>query len=128
MSARLSTAHHVILAGTVALAASLAATAAFAEGDNWRRKAIDAEQQKEQAAIEQGRYNGGLTRREYRGLVNEQQRIADLERKAKEDGYVSRREFRDIRQAQAEANQHINQEANDGQVSFWRRWLYRSRY
>jgi hypothetical protein len=128
MSARLSTTNHVILAGTVALAASLAATAAFAEGDNWRRKLIDAEQQKEQAAIEQGRYTGSLTRREYRGLLSEQQRIADLERKAKEDGYVSRREFRDIRQAQEQANQHITQEANDGQVSFWRRWLYRSRY
>jgi hypothetical protein len=128
MSARISTAQHIILSGTVAMAASLVATVAFAEGDNWRRKLIDAEQQKEQAAIEQGRYNGGLTRREYRGLLAEQERIADLERKAKEDGYVSKREFRDIRQAQSEANQRIAQEANDGQVSLWRRWLYRSRY
>lgn len=122
------TARKFILTTSLILAAAAVTTPALAEGDNWRRKAIDSEQSREKSTIEQGRYSGELTRREYRQLVNEQQRIADIEKKAQADGYVSRREFREIREAQAEASQHIKQETSDGQVSFWRRWLYRSRY
>lgn len=121
-------ARKIISTTTLILAVAAIATPALAEGDSWRRKAIDTEQWKEKSTIEQGRYNGELTRREYRQLLSEQQRIADLEKKAQSDGYVSRREFREIREAQGDASKHINQEAKDGQVSFWRRWLYRSRY
>jgi hypothetical protein len=122
------TARKSILTTTLVLAAAALATPVLAEGDDWRRKAIDTEQWKEKSAIEQGRYSGDLTRREYRQLVNEQQRIADLEKKAQADGYISRREFREIREAQSDAGKHIEHETKDGQVSFWRRWLYRSRY
>lgn len=122
------TARKSILTTTLILAAAALVTPVLAEGDSWRRKAIDTEQWKEKSAIEQGRYEGGLTRREYRQLLTEQQRIADLEKKAQSDGYLSRREFREIREAQADAGKHIEQETKDGQVSFWRRWLYRSRY
>lgn len=126
MSARLSTARHLILTGSVALATAFVATGAFADDD--RKAAIERMHAREAAAIEQGRYNGSLTRREYRELLAEQARLAEMERKAKADGHISRREFREIREAHAEANRHIAAETSDGQISFWRRWLYRSRY
>jgi hypothetical protein len=116
------------LISSLLVAASVLATPAAAEGDNWRRKAIDTEQWRENAAIEQGRYKGDLTRREYRQLKAEQERIAAMEKKAYEDGYVSRREFREIREAQADASKHIREETSDGQKSFWRRWLYLNRF
>jgi hypothetical protein len=116
-----------ILTGSIILAAAAFSTTAFAD-ESWRKQQIDEVQAREAAAIEQGRYKGDLTRREYRELLAEQARIANLERKAKEDGYVSRREYREIKEAQSSAARHIDSETSDGQVSFWRRWLYRSRY
>jgi uncharacterized membrane protein YebE (DUF533 family) len=101
---------------------------ALAAGDSWRQKQIDETQAREAGQIEAGRYKGDLTRREYRDLLAEQNRIAEMERKAKADGYVSKREFREIREAQVNASQHIKSESTDGQVSFWRKWLYNSRY
>jgi Spy/CpxP family protein refolding chaperone len=89
---------------------------------------IDRTQAAQREAIEQGRYSGQLTRREYRGLLNEQQKIEDLERRAKADGHISRREFEEIRKAQAAAGAHIKDDASNGKVSLWRKWLYRSRY
>jgi hypothetical protein len=114
----------IILASTLILAS---AGAASAGGDTWRQRAIDDVQAREARQIEDGRYNGNLTRREYRQLQGEQARIADLERQAKSDGYVSKREFRAIRDAQADASDHIKSESTDGQKSFWRRWLYQTR-
>jgi hypothetical protein len=92
-----------------------------------RQRAIDEVQAREARQIEDGRYKGDLTRREYRQLQMEQARIADLERQAKADGHISRREFREIREAQANAADHIKAESSDGQKSFWRRWLYQTR-
>jgi hypothetical protein len=116
-----------ILTGSVVLAAVALANPAFADEAS-RRKQIDEIQAREAAAIEQGRYKGDLTRREYRELLSEQAHVAALEKKAKEDGYVSRREYREIKDAQINAAKHIDSESSDGQVSFWRRWLYRHRY
>ncbi len=113
----------VLLASVLAIAGAAAAAA-----DHGRAERIDEDQAKQSSAIETGRYNGGLTRREYRELQAEQARIRDLEARAKADGHVSRQEFREIRDAQTNADQHIKAEADDGQISFWRRWLYRSRY
>ena len=75
-----------------------------------------------------GRSSGDLTLREYRQLQNEQARIAEMERAAKADGHVSRREYRRIHDAQMEAYRHVDQEAHDGQISYWRRWFRRSSY
>ncbi len=107
-----------------AAALVISATSAFAYGED----TIDANQDVQKNRIEQGRYSGQLTRREYRQLLAEQARIAELERAAKADGRMSWREYRDIHEAQNEAYRHINAENQDGQVSFWRRWFYSSRY
>lgn len=114
------------LVSTILIASAALATGAAADHPD-RQRAIDSEQSRENAAIESGRYSGELTRREYRQLKTEQERIAALERKAQVDGYVSRREFREIREAQADASRQINNETQDGQKSFWRRWLYLNR-
>jgi uncharacterized membrane protein YebE (DUF533 family) len=108
-----------LIAGTAGLAQ--------ADGDTWRQRQIDATEAREAAAIEKGRYQGELTRREYRDLLAEQQRIAQMERAAKADGYISRQEFRDIRHAQAHADRHIAEESHDRQKSWWRRFLYLNR-
>ena len=109
------------------LAATLA-TAGTASADEAGRRArlneIDRQQARE---VETGRYQGELTRQEYRQLQSERARIAELERKAKADGYVSRKEFREIREAQDAAERHIQSETHDGQKSWWRRWLYQTR-
>jgi uncharacterized membrane protein YebE (DUF533 family) len=114
----------------IALAAPLllVAGATAASADHDRVKSIDTDQWKQNRQIEDGRYNGSLTRREYRELLAEQERIKRMEAAALADGHISRREYRDIREAQAEAGRHIQAEESDGQISFWRRWLYRSRY
>jgi hypothetical protein len=78
--------------------------------------------------IENARLKGELTRKKYRALLAEQARIAEMEREAKADGHVSVREFNKIHDVQISAYRHVKQESSDGEVSFWRRWLYRNRY
>ena len=91
-------ARHIILA--TSLVAATLATAGTASADEASRRArlleIDRQQARE---TEQGRYNGELTRREYRELNAEAARINELERRAASDGYISRREFKEIREA-----------------------------
>jgi uncharacterized membrane protein YebE (DUF533 family) len=106
-----------------AAAMGLTASGALAYGT----KTIDANEAVQAQRIEQGRYSGELTRREYRALKTEQARIQDLESRAKADGHVSRREYNRIHDAQINAYSNIKSETNDGQISLWRRWLYRTR-
>ncbi len=114
----------VLMATAIAGFGLTAATGgAFAYG----QKYIDSVQAREAAAIEQGRYSGALTRREYRDLKAEQDSIREMERRAQADGYVSKREYSAISEAQRNAGRHIYQEAHDGQTSWYRRWLYRTR-
>jgi uncharacterized protein HemX len=109
----------------VVLASALAATApAYAFG----QQTIDANQAVQAQRIEDARLKGELTRKEYRALKAEQARIAEMESKAKADGHVSVREFNKIHDAQIGAYRHVKQESTDGEISFWRRWLYRNRY
>lgn len=103
-------------------------SAGAASAKDWRTEKIDDSRAAQARNIENGRYDGELTRREYRELLSEQARIREMEQRAKADGHISKREFRDIREAQAGASRHINQETHDSQVSFWRRWLYQHRY
>lgn len=114
-----------ILTATV-LGATLIATASGANA--YGQKTIDANLAKEAAAIEQGRYNGELTKREYRDLKAEQESIKAMERRALADGHISKREYKTIHEAQANARQHVREENNDGQKSWYRRWLYNHRY
>lgn len=114
-----------ILTATV-LGATFVATAGGANA--YGKRAIDAEQAREAAAIERGRYSGELTRREYRDLKAEQDSIAAMERRALADGHISKREYRNIHEAQDNAKHHINQETHDNQKSWYRRWLYNHRY
>ena len=88
-------------------------------------KPIDRTMALQARQIEDGRKSGDLTRREYRALKVEQDRIADQERAAYADGYLSRREARELKNAQKEANMQIRQESNDRQISWYRRWLSR---
>jgi hypothetical protein len=108
----------------IALTSALAATAPV---HAFGQQTIDANQDVLAERIEEARANGALTRREYRALKVEQARIAEMERKAKADGHVSVREFNKIHDAQIGAYRHVKQESTDGEVSFWRRWLYRNR-
>jgi hypothetical protein len=83
---------------------------------------IDRTQSEQAWQIEQGRQNGQITRREYRDLQAEQARIAEIERRAKADGHVTRREAREIVEAQRDASNHIYTESHDRQSNWLRRF------
>ena len=110
---------------TLATAAIIASTMSAAAHES--PKPIDDIRAAQQRQIENGRYYGDLTRREYRALEAEQARIADMERRALADGRLTKSEVREIKTAQKEAEQHITAERNDNQVSWYRRWLYLNR-
>lgn len=108
------------------LAATLATTGAASADDDRRARLAEIDRQLSRE-VETGRYQGELTRREYRDLQLERGRIVELERQAKSDGYISRKEFKEIRAAQDTAERRIQSETQDGQKSWWRRWLYQTR-
>jgi uncharacterized membrane protein YebE (DUF533 family) len=81
----------------------------------------DARQYNQQQRINQGVRSGQITGREYQQLQTEQARIAQLERQAKADGYVSSAERARLSAAQNNASRHIAQESHDGE-SRWNRW------
>ncbi len=84
--------------------------------DRWfstRTPGIDAREAHQEHAIERGRRNGSLTGGEYAQLRAEQDRIDDLEQRAKADGRVTHDERIQIRRAQADAERHIQQETHD---------------
>lgn len=114
------------LAITLIAAALAAASSSTAMAQS--RNPIDRTQTWQQHEIDQARRNGSLTRREYSDLQAEQARIAEMERRAKADGYVSRREFNQIRDAQRDAQNHIYTESHDRQQNWWRRWKSRHGY
>jgi hypothetical protein len=119
-------ARKIILAAGLTSAAVLTALPATADEAS-RRARLEQIDRQHALETEQGRYKGELTRREYRALNSEAARIQDMERRAKSDGYVSRREFKEIREAQNEHDRRIQGEVGDGQKSWWRRWLYQTR-
>jgi CRISPR/Cas system-associated endoribonuclease Cas2 len=110
---------------TLATAALVATTLSAAAHES--TQPIDANRAVQERQIQNGRYSGDLTRREYRALEAEQARIFEMERRALADGHFSKREAREIKTAQKEAAQHIKDERNDNQVSWYRRWLYQNR-
>lgn len=111
---------------TVILAtAVLAATAGLASAHS--TKQVDRIQAAQFEKIDQARLRGELTKREYRELLDEQNRIAELERQAKADGRVTKREVRILKESQVEARQNIAEESSDRQKSWLRRFLYKTR-
>ena len=106
-------------------AAAIITTAgsAFAFGES----TLEANKEIQELRIEQGRYNGQVTKREYRELKTEQARIDAMEARAKADGHISRREYNKIHDAQLDAYRHIKQDTTNNKVSYLRRWLYNHR-
>jgi uncharacterized membrane protein YebE (DUF533 family) len=90
-------------------------------------KQVDRTKGAQSYAIDQARMRGDLTKREKRQLVREQDRIAAMVRHARADGKVTNRELREIQAAQRDARVNIASEASDGQKSWLRRWLYKTR-
>ena len=86
---------------------------------------IDARRARESQRIEDGRRTGQLSGREYRFLRAEQARIADHERQAKADGYVSPDERRRLNQELDQASANIHRLKHNDEVSgrrYWYRW------
>lgn len=110
-----------VLIATLTLVASTGFAAAHST------KQIDRNQALQFERIEDARLRGDLTKREYRQLLEEQNRIADLERAAKADGRVTSREVRELKSAQSEARENISNEEQDGQKAWLRRFLYKTR-
>jgi hypothetical protein len=88
----------------------------FGRGHN-NTQGIDRTQATQAREIERGIRNGSLTAGEAAQLKGEQARIAELERKAKADGHVTRQEREQIRNAQRQAEQHIWEESHDRERS-----------
>jgi hypothetical protein len=107
----------ILTSTLVAASASIFVTPASADMTDWR-------QYKQQQRIEQGVRSGQITRHEYHRLQGEQARIAEIERRAKRDGYVDPWERAQIRQAQNHASRRIYVEKHDGDSRWnrWRRW------
>lgn len=83
---------------------------------------IERIQDHQRHAIEQGRWNGSITKREQRALLAEQEHIDTLRRRAKADGRVTKREVREIYHAQRDARVRIHDRRSNRQVNLWRRW------
>lgn len=100
---------------------AVSSTAAMADGyrfgwGNWggsQTPGIDRRQAEQSQDINRGIRNGQITGREAADLRAEQARIAEMERRAKADGIVTRGERQVIRGAQENAQRHIYQESHD---------------
>jgi hypothetical protein len=109
----------------ILLAAVTALTLAAPLATSASADTIDDRQAYQQRRIQEGVRSGEINRWEYRRLQAEQARIADLERRAKADGYLSSYERDRLRQAQNEASRHIYQESHDSERRRrWWRWWY----
>ena len=106
-------------------ALAIVATSGVASAYDRYGSDIDRRQSIQEHRIQQGVRSGDITRREYRQLQAEQDRIRHLERSALRDGRVDRHEAARIREAQNAASRHIRAEASDNErrwYSGWRRW------
>lgn len=84
---------------------------------------IDRRQANQISRIQQGVRDGSLTRNEANRLIEEQKRIAEMERRAERDGRIDRNEKAAIDRAQDNASQHIRQERHDAESrGSGRRW------
>lgn len=116
-------------------AALLVAGAASASAQGWgwstwsRGDDVDARQARQMERIERGYRDGSLTPGEAAGLIEQQRRIAEAERRAKWDGYVDPYERARLRAMQDDASRSIAAERRDFEgrnaaftPPWWRRW------
>ena len=108
------TASKIILAAAALAATALTTLPASADE-------IDRRQANQISRIQQGLRDGSLTRSEASRLIEEQKRIAEMERRAERDGKVTRQEKAALDRAQDNASRHIYQERHDNE-SRWSRW------
>ena len=115
--------NRLILAASIAI---LSATAAVAHDYSATDTSdIDARRASEMRRIEQGFRSGQLSWREYNALRLEQARIAQHERQAKADGYVSPAERRRLNGELNQASADIYRLKHNDEVAsrrFWYRW------
>jgi hypothetical protein len=104
----------------IAAAAVIATSTAASAHDYSREHRIDARQAQQAYRIAHDHRTGQLTLFEKWKLKAEQRRIAQLERYARRDGYISRGEAHRIGEAQDAAARHIYRESHDGQIAWWR--------
>src|SRR5688572_26970148 len=92
-----------------AIAVTLAgfAGAPDANAHGVRDPGVNASQQNQRQRIQQGVRSGELTRRETRGLAEQQRDIRQLERAYKSDGTLTGPERRDLRHEQNQASRTI---------------------
>jgi hypothetical protein len=107
-----------VMLGAIA-SLSFAAPVFATSASDIRREALERREAAQEAAINQGRRDGGLTYWEKLKLNAEQKRIDRLEREALADGKITKKEYVDIKNAQSHAARHIESERNDGQVRGW---------
>lgn len=77
---------------------------------------IAARQDRQMERIEVGRWNGMLTRAEYRRLMQEQREIRAMERHFLGDGLIDGREFRRLERALDVASRNIRVQKHDHQA------------
>ena len=106
----------------LATAVILTSVAAASARDLNDTSDIDARRASEARRIEEGRRSGQLSGREYRVLKAEQTRIADDERRAKADGYVSPEERRRLNRELDQASSDIHRLKHNSETAYWRRW------
>jgi len=107
-----------VMLGAIA-SLSFAAPVFATSASDIRREALERREAAQEAAINQGRRDGGLTYWEKLKLNAEQKRIDRLEREALADGKITKKEYVDIKNALNHAAKHIESERNDGQVRGW---------
>ena len=79
---------------------------------------VDQRQINQERRIEQGVASGGLTPREAMRLERGQQRVENMEMRAKSDGVVTRQERVHLQHAEQVQSRHINREKHDRQHDF----------
>lgn len=112
----------LIAIGLIAAGATSASAQGWWGGTSGRE--VDARQSNQQQRIERGLRDGSITRYEAHGLIEEQRRIADYERRAKADGHLDARERATLKSMQDNASQHIYAERHDAEFRrpWYRRW------
>lgn len=120
----------VLVLGTLGLATSVAQAdwdrghGAYHGPANWGGhylgQQVNERQANQMTRIQTGMRQGLLTRTEYHALMHEQERIRDMERHFRADGYLDRFEFERLQRALDVASRNIRLENRDRQVQHGR--------
>ena len=103
------------IAKTIAALSLILPALAFAQANTPR---VDQREANQERRIEQGVASGSLTQREANRLERGQQRVGNLEARAKADGVVTRQERAQLRHAQNVQSRRIYAEKHDRQHDF----------